>query len=70
LTVPNSDLLILVGDWTTQTTSCEPTRFFNRWLGELPIHTAVGRVGEAVEAETRRLVRKRTERMVFVRSAT
>jgi hypothetical protein len=31
---------------------------------------AVGRVNEAVEAETRRLVRKRTERMVSVRSET
>jgi len=34
LTVPNSDLLIHAGNWTTQTTSCDPTRFFNRWLGE------------------------------------
>jgi hypothetical protein len=31
---------------------------------------AVGRIDEAVEAETRRLVRKRTERMVSVRSET
>jgi hypothetical protein len=31
---------------------------------------AVGRVNEAVEAETRPLVRKRTERMVSMRSET
>jgi hypothetical protein len=31
---------------------------------------AAGRADEAVEAETRRLFRKRTERMVSVRSET